>query len=1794
MKKAVLTLVFISLFFSACGPSNSVKINQFTPTGEVNNLTTFTVEFSENLAPADIHDQWLQEEFIDFNPKIPGQFKWIDASTLIFSPDVPLEPIQSYTANITKKVLFNTTFSPDFDEVKFHTPEFDVVSVDFFWTRIPNQTYKLSVQANINFNYAVNPDQLKQYIKVFVEGEEISNYEIVSQSSNQTIAMNFGEIQQLDKDQEFEIKVEKGLMSIVGKKPLSESRSFAKDLPPITKLQITGVASEYNGEITSIIVGTTQMVDETKLRDYVALNPKSDMQFFVTENSFRIESNLDNMETVELKIEKGLPGLYGGELEFEYEQVVSLVSLNPSINFSDKRGKYLMLGGNKNLQTNIVNVDQVEIEVSQIFKNNLVHFLDRYSYTYDDFEGYYNPFFYGESFGRTLYTEKVELNSSRNWLQKVNLNLDKAIQSDLKGIYTVTVRSAEDRWIQDSKMIAISDLAIIAKRSDNQLVVFVNSIKSAEPVSNVNVSVVSYNNQIRLEGTTNESGIITFNNTSEQLKDFAPQLITAELDDDFNYIDLRETYVETSRFDVGGKTEYADNYQAFIYGDRNLYRPQDKVNISAIIRNNSINVVKDLPVIIKVFSPTGKIFNEFKKDLNTEGSFELSFNLPDYALTGQYRAELSIGNNQLIGVYSFSVEDFVPDKIRLTLKSDKKNYSPGEQVQIDADAEFLFGAEAGGLRYEADIQLRHQPFISKTFPDYDFSRSTTENTVVQNGFVDGNLDETGHADIKYIIPDGITSGGILKGYAFVSVFDLTGRPVNRVTDFSIFPKEYFVGVKSPGYYFGTNEKLNFKSAVVNNDDKAISNFTGTAQLVRYEWKTVLKKDYSDSYYYTSEEVEILEWQKDISYSNGKADIQFVLSHSGKYQLRLTKKGKENDGFVFKEFYAYGWGSSTASSFEVDKEGRIEIVFDKENYEPGENSKILFMTPFAGKMLITFERNGVYEHQYVDVNDRSYELNLKAKDSFMPNVYVTATLFRPHQAENKSPFLVAHGFASMKVEKKSNKLPVSIAANEKIKPNTKQTITIKTESQKNVFVTLAAVDEGILQIKNYQTPDPYAYMYAKRPLKVDSYDLYKLLLPEIVSTSSSTGGDMLAAELQKRANPITTKRFKLLSFWSGIKRTGSDGIVKVELDIPQFNGEVRLMAVAYTESKFGSAEKSIKVADDLIIEPEIPRVLSIGDSLIMPVTVINTTEKDGSVKLSVEVDGPIKLTSKSNVDLQVKPNSTAKGSFVITSKTEVGKAKIKISTSGLANVSEKIEIGVRPISPYVTETGSGTIKGDTQTKIKIPTNFLDGTQSSVLTISKFPAIKFAKQLKNLVGFPYGCLEQSVSKLFPQIYFDELAKVIAPELYRTNNPVYFVKEGIRKIEAMQLYDGSFAYWQGGNYTNEWSHVYAVHFLLESKKAGYQVNQDVLNKAISYIQNKAKERNVVDYTSYSGTRRTVKKIADKAVIYSLYVLALSGKADISTMNYYKARLHLLTEDTKYLLAGAYALDGKWTSYKQMLPEIFKPEYSERQTGVWFDSEVRANAIMLNVLLEVDPTNEQVQSMVRHLSSLTDKMYSTQDQAWSFLALGKAANLNADADVNVDILIGNKKLASFNGRDISISSNELNGAEISLKGSGKGEVYYFWSSEGVKVNEKVKEKDSYMAVRRTYYDYRTGDPVNSFTQGQMIVAKITLQGFERSAENILVTDMIPSGFEIENPRLTEVGRLNVNSSNLMNVQFSDIRDDRMIISTELIRNKTTEFYYLLRVVNKGKFELPAIGAEAMYDKEHSSYNGAKQIRVR
>ncbi|MCB0839961.1 MAG: hypothetical protein KDD99_25000, partial [Bacteroidetes bacterium] len=837
--------LLIAVFSLYSCNKDTVKVESFTPQGEVKPLQSFSVEFSHDLAPADKLDEWTTEPYIEFEPPIQGRFKWVLANTLIFSPDQPLEASQEYKAKINDKaVLFGNRLGTKFEKYEFATPHFDLTKVDFFWKQIPHSAHKLSVQANLSFSYPVEPTELQKYLEVSQGKQKLTDFQVVSDAAADVMAVNFGEIQQTQDAQDFKITIKKGLNSVLNKQPLQEDKAFEKELPSITRLAVTSVSSGFDDEGGWIEVRTTQEVDKDQLNKFVVLNPKpAQLIFEVSEDRFRIEGKMAAGTTLELKLKKDLPGLYGGTLDEEYTEEIILADLEPRLRFAEKYGTYLMRSGMQNLNIEATNVKNAKVSVYEVFKNNLLFFFyNNYSYS-NRFYSYYREYdeeqrYDVDYYGKRLFEKALDFKDVRNSRESYTMNMGDALNQRFKGIYVVEVRSEEDYWMSDAKIVAISDLGIIARQSETELLVLVNSLQSADPVEGVKIDLISHNNQTLVSGMTDANGIARFSNLKADVEDFQTRMITAEKGDDFNFIDLRATEVETSRHDVGGKYIASDQYDAFIYSDRNIYRPGETAHLSAIFRTANLETVRDIPIAIKIITPQGKTLEEYQKTLNSEGSFDLGVTLPDYAQTGQYVMELYSGSDKFISSYRFSVEEFVPDKIRVNLETEQEIATDSKPLKIDVTSEYLFGAPAAGHKYEMDVSLRHQSYYSKKYKDFDFSDYSTSNSYLDNDFKEGSLDENGKATIEYNFPAQVKSGGFINGTARVSVFDVTGRTVTRAANFKAYPNKEFIGIKSPGYYYGTNKDISFDLVAVGPEDADINRLDVEVELVRYEWKTV--------------------------------------------------------------------------------------------------------------------------------------------------------------------------------------------------------------------------------------------------------------------------------------------------------------------------------------------------------------------------------------------------------------------------------------------------------------------------------------------------------------------------------------------------------------------------------------------------------------------------------------------------------------------------------------------------------------------------------------------------------------------------------------------------------------------------------------------------------------------------------------------------------------------------------------------------------------------------------------------
>jgi uncharacterized protein YfaS (alpha-2-macroglobulin family) len=748
--------------------------------------------------------------------------------------------------------------------------------------------------------------------------------------------------------------------------------------------------------------------------------------------------------------------------------------------------------------------------------------------------------------------------------------------------------------------------------------------------------------------------------------------------------------------------------------------------------------------------------------------------------------------------------------------------------------------------------------------------------------------------------------------------------------------------------------------------------------------------------------------------------------------------------------------------------------------------------------------------------------------------------------------------------------------------------VRAENAANAYATIAVVDEGILAIKQTKSPNPHDYFYQKRALQVNSYDIYPYIFPDLKPGRFAYGaGEM---DWAKRLTPVIAKRVNLIAMWSGILKTNGSGEASFSVDIPQFSGSLRIMAVAYRGRSFGAAEKSVTVADPLVVSSGLPRFMSPNDSVLVPLTLTNTTSKVMNVKTTLSVSGVVRVAGSAQQTLNIAPNSEGRLNFVILGTPSIGVGHIEFKT--IANGEtfvEKTEIGVRPVTPLMTSDFSGSVEANQSKSVAINANYVPTSMSAKLVVSRSPVVEFAGRLSELIHYPYGCVEQTTSAAFPQLYIADLSSQLSRGEKAESRE--HVQAAISKLQSMQQYNGGLSYWPGGSEVSWFGSVYASHFLFEARRAGFDVRQRTLDKLLQYLSQQVNYPDKREYSYFTRDGKVLKRlIVPQEICYSLYVLALAGKQDVPRMNYFKSVKNILSDDSRYMLACTYLYLGDKQSFDQLSPSNFE-QFSTAALGGCFSSWIRDEGMVLSVLCEVDYNNPQVAVMTRHLSSQLRNRhwFSTQENAWAMIALGKIARRTAGSQATAVVSINGKNY-DMNGQDLVLRDG-VAGQTVSIRAKG-GTVYFFSVLSGISASGEYTQEDKMLKVRRTYLD-RKGKEVtsSSFKQNDLIVVRITLESTTKAnVENVVITDMLPAGFEIENPRISEVPGMNW-VQKATTPSYADYRDDRINLFTDV--SSPQIFYYVARAVSTGTFKLGPVSADAMYNGEYRSYNGGGVVRV-
>ena len=583
-------------------------------------------------------------------------------------------------------------------------------------------------------------------------------------SSSNKITIRLADIPAGDKDYEIKMQLDKGLLPVGGSNGTADI-VFANAL--ITSpfvLRINEVEANPEGTGGTIQVTTSQQISSTDLAAHIQLQPAVKFNTEITETGFAIHSDHFNVDmTYLLTIKKGLRGQVGGTLPEDYINNLVFGALEPSISFQNSKGIYLSGKGEKNIEVRITNVEKVKLIISKIYENNLLAAQKNGYYPHEK-NAYTNEYEENSesTAGDVIYEKELDTKLLPKYgsSRLLNMNMDDKLP-DFKGIYHVMIRSTKDYWVRDSRFISLSDIGLIAKEGTDNLVVFANSIQTAMPVKGVNMIAYGANNQVLGMATSDDQGVATIKYQRREFAGFKPAMIIAKTADDFNYLPFSTTRVNTSRFDVSGKTRNVTGLDAFIYPERDIYRPGEKINYSIIIRDYKWKSPGEIPVNLKFLYPNGKELKTFRKTLNEQGSLEGSIDLPVTAITGTYSLELYTSNDILLSTQPFHVEEFVPDRIKVTAALDKDFYVPGNTAELKIQAVNFFGPPAAGRNYECEIQLKQKTFSARKFNNYDFSLAN-QKTFYDKINREGKINATGEAGEKFLVEEIYRNIGLLQ------------------------------------------------------------------------------------------------------------------------------------------------------------------------------------------------------------------------------------------------------------------------------------------------------------------------------------------------------------------------------------------------------------------------------------------------------------------------------------------------------------------------------------------------------------------------------------------------------------------------------------------------------------------------------------------------------------------------------------------------------------------------------------------------------------------------------------------------------------------------------------------------------------------------------------------------------------------------------------------------------------------------------------------------------------------------
>ncbi|POF28065.1 alpha-2-macroglobulin family protein [Roseibium marinum] len=1481
---------------------------------------------------------------------------------------------------------------------------------------------------------------------------------------------------------------------------------------------------------------------------------------------------LQHGKRYQMTARSGLPAADGEKLEKSVEISAYVKDRTPSVNFLG-RSYVLPSGGNPTIPIVSVNTSEVETTIFRIGDRSVAEVLRdnkflRQLNTYEADQ-------IGDELGEKVWSGIVETEN------RLNQDITTAIPVsetgiELKpGIYAMTARSRLDlqnRWgALATQWFLVSDLGVTALTGDDGIAANIRSLSTAEALEGVTVRLLAVNNEILGETSSNAEGFAEFApGLTRGRGGRAPGILVAETGTgDYSFLDLRKPAFDLSDRGVEGRPAPGP-LDVFAWTDRGIYKAGETVHAQALLRNASAVAQEDFPLTLVFTRPDGVEHARFTVNDSGLGGHLQDLTLAQSAQQGIWSWHVFADpKGSSLAQETFLVEDYQPERVDFELETGAKTFSRTEPTEITLSAKFLYGSPASGQSLEGDIILRPVRTL-EAYPGYLFGLEDEE-TYSQRGEIPSGLktDDDGTLSFDVSLPDLPETTLLYDSELNARLVEAGGRYVERNLDLPVALDGPRIGIK-PAFDGGVDEggpaDFSVIAVGVDGEEQTASGLGWTLSKIdrRYQWYR-LDGRWSYEPITTSRRVA----SGEIETGSGAPARLSLPVEWGEYRLEVQGSGalQTSSSVTFDA----GWYTADATS---DTPDYLDVGLDKSSYRPGDTAILRLKPQMAGIAVVNVVSGGLLASRTVEVTGEETEVEIPVSDDWGAGAYITASLYRPMDLDQKRMPSRAIGLSWLQVDPGSRAIDVELSAPDRILPETTLEVPVRLanlEPGTQAYLTVAAVDVGILNLTRYETPDPEGWYFGQRRLGTDVRDLYGQLIDRMAGAMGRvrSGGDAMGMRLD--APPPDEEPVAL---FSGLVDVGTNGEATVSFDIPAFNGALKLMAVAWTKDGVGHADRQVEVRSPVVMTASAPAFLAPGDQSRLAIEIDNVDGAAGAYELDISVADGLTLqdgTALQNRTLEIEQGKKALVLLPVSAGEEAGESEVVASLTGPEGKTyiKRFSVEIRDTQPQVVRRSSFQLASGGS--LTLSADSFDGlrpeTVKVTLTAGGAASIDVAGLLDALDRYPFGCTEQTTSRALPLLYLSDVAE--AAGLGSDSAIRERVVKAIGRVLANQSSSGDFGLWNSYGGGDTWLDAYVTDFLTRAKEKGYQVPEIAFTTALDNLENRL---------AYASDFQD----GGEGIAYALYVLARNGRASMGDLRYYlDARLQsFATPLAKAQLAASLALYGERqraeTGFKAALAAL--PQDEQRSYRDDYGSVLRDSAGVTDYVVSTSMgpalTGEAVEFLKTAQTSASWR--STQDMAWLLLA-AQALNESArEARISVDGEETPGRLAwSLEGSEIATDATD-----VTNNGSEATDLLVSVFGQPV-TPEPAGGKD--FAVERTVYDL-DGNPVDpsAVPVNTRLAVVVTVRALTDQPGRLMVVDRLPAGLVIDNPRLVRSGDLGGLSflSTIDQPEYSAFYSDRFEVAVDQTRQggKEMTFAYLARAATPGTFAHPPASVEDMY----------------